>query len=1456
MSDVRRWKATDRRDEAEPSEPLETPLWSTLGVDAVPPQAAPPPRLDRYVLISELGRGGMGVVYRARDTLLGRDVALKLTRPGFGSRPEARTRHLREARACAQLDHPNVIDIFDIGEAQGQVWFAMRLLPGPTLAQRLARGGPLPPPEAARVAAQLARALHHAHSRGLVHRDVKPGNVLFDGDRPVLTDFGLVKLEDSDPLTRADQMLGTAAYMAPELLEQGPKAAGPMSDEYALAVLLYECLLGERPYAGRTPVEVLSSILDSPPLQPERRGAPPGLARICRRAMARNPKERFPDLEQMATALDQWADGAGPITISQDLARQLRERLRRQRRPLLVAAAAALLTLLALSGGALWLDARAEVRASESLDATWQRAGELLRAERGEEALALLQAFVQDERVAGTRARSRAWRLRAAILAELDRPEDGLLALGRAFALAEHPEEQRAALTDLAQRFADMDDLRRLQATLAVLEQEHAGAVEDEAISHLVGASLLGQRRFTEAAAHLSGPPARLAGALSHATLTELHGSQATPLVDPEGRRRLALLDADGETVRLLSADMALTSLSSATAWGRMVSLHGGDQPPELLLRGLPDCRRLSLVGDRLEDSPAGPCPALLGGVRADVDGDGVGEDYVGLDRRLARLDPGEAGRWTLSDPHPPTSAANGEVRDLEAIDLDGDGDDELLVGVGRWGTYDVRALDQRGGRLQLLARARLGDVEAITPVTLDEGPHLAALVYYGASPFDPSAFGEAGPHGEPGLHLLRWTGRAWERALRLPLPRSPDLSRPEGLPLSQPMGLELMAGDLDGDGQEEIIVGQAGSRTRVYQRGRGGWSEVTLDALFPLAALDLDGDGDDELLAADARDLGRVVILGAGADTPPSAASRSPRASAPPEALDRPAKRRWRRAEQLVSIGLPEAAIEHFRELARRGAGTLEEGHAWLRAAQLLEQQGALTEADRAFRAAANTPSLAPTAWEGAWRCARGELRLQEALDAAERRVALADPPPELLEDRLRLEHLLADEPLSIDLTEGPSSLLRVEDPMDVLWSAADQGLRVRAAGDSELLRVPLRRQGERVVVELSLSPLRLDWAAFLSVQLEATEPEATPVGLLYLSGYGGGGALHWAPSCGGSHRGRGFTNMDPARPPTGPIRLRFERLNETRRGVCGFERAQRNERAVFVHGDALPEGDVDLVVHMGSHAPGVVPVAEVLLHELRLVGFAPRSQPSTPLQRANEALLMGQPALALERLAGGGDLGSVAARFWAQAQLGDTAAAARSARALAAEGGSPEVLRRALVLSPRRSAQAIAAALGIEPYLALYHEAFRGVRQGLRARPAGAEELLRALGVIPELDREALELPPELGAAGLLDRAVAARHLGRPAEARADLQAAQAALEASPGAEGIGAQLTRLYLEQARASLDLQDHDAAVEALLDALAIAPDPQGTADRLQTRPEFKPLHHHPRWVEIEAARGL
>jgi serine/threonine protein kinase len=291
------------------------------------------PSVPGYEILAELGRGGMGVVYKARQTGLDRLVALKLIRDGALAGPQERARFRIEAEAAARVRHPNVVQVYEVGEHQGLPYFAMELVEGGSLDRHLA-GRPQPAPQAAELARTLALAVQHAHAQNVVHRDLKPANVLIgDGPpaarQPKITDFGLAKRLDSDSTswTQTGAVLGTAGYMAPEQAAGRAGEVGPAADVYALGAVLYELLTGRPPFRADTWARTVEQVLHDEPVPPTRShpGVPRELETVCLKCLEKEPGRRYASAQALADDLDRFLDGrpvaAVPISEEERLAR-------------------------------------------------------------------------------------------------------------------------------------------------------------------------------------------------------------------------------------------------------------------------------------------------------------------------------------------------------------------------------------------------------------------------------------------------------------------------------------------------------------------------------------------------------------------------------------------------------------------------------------------------------------------------------------------------------------------------------------------------------------------------------------------------------------------------------------------------------------------------------------------------------------------------------------------------------------------------------------------------------------------------------------------------------------------------------------------------------------------------------------------------------------------------------
>ncbi len=289
----------------------DTTEWPARG-DRATSDSPAPDELAGLEILEELGRGGMGVVYRARQKSVGRVVAVKRLIRGDAASAIDFNRFVAEAAAIAKLSHPHIVVVHDVGIDDGQPFIAMQYVEGTTLARRLA-AGPITSDEAARLLAPIARAVQHAHERGVLHRDLKPSNILIDRDgRPYLSDFGLAKRVEPDAsLTPTGVIVGTPSYMAPEQATGGRGAIGPASDVYSLGAILYQMLTGRAPFLAASPLDTILLLLEQDPVPPRvlNPRAHPDLEMIALKCLQKPPELRYASAGALADDLDAFLAG-------------------------------------------------------------------------------------------------------------------------------------------------------------------------------------------------------------------------------------------------------------------------------------------------------------------------------------------------------------------------------------------------------------------------------------------------------------------------------------------------------------------------------------------------------------------------------------------------------------------------------------------------------------------------------------------------------------------------------------------------------------------------------------------------------------------------------------------------------------------------------------------------------------------------------------------------------------------------------------------------------------------------------------------------------------------------------------------------------------------------------------------------------------------------------------------
>lgn len=371
-----------------------------------------------YELRAVLGRGGMGVVYRAFQRSLDREVALKLLSGGVWAAPEFVATLRSEARHAALLQHPNIVAVHEIGDCDGQIYYAMQLVEGPTLAERLQRNGPLAPREAAVLMRTIAEAVDYAHRQGMLHLDLKPGNLILGKDQvPRITDFGLARRVGADGLVDNERVSGTPGYMAPEQVQVHGQRLSAATDVWGLGAILYEALTGHQPFEGESPQAVVALVLAGTVRGPRRynENLPRDLEAICLRCLEKDPARRYRSARALADDLGRFIEErevrARPLNAAQHAWQWMR------REPRLAAVSG--LALVALLVGALvaareWR--RAEAHSQEARRSLWaqreESAWRLFEDSRGYAALASLAANLREQEAAGAAREAQRERLR------------------------------------------------------------------------------------------------------------------------------------------------------------------------------------------------------------------------------------------------------------------------------------------------------------------------------------------------------------------------------------------------------------------------------------------------------------------------------------------------------------------------------------------------------------------------------------------------------------------------------------------------------------------------------------------------------------------------------------------------------------------------------------------------------------------------------------------------------------------------------------------------------------------------------------------------------------------------------------------------------------------------------------------------------------------------------------
>ena len=883
----------------------------TLGEpDEEPAEWDIPAGLERYELIEELGRGGMGVVYRARDSELRRDVALKFLLLGAWASQAQLSRFKRELRASAGLSEPGAIRVLDGGVTKdGMPWYSMELVEGPNLEQVLQDRGALPPEEAARVVLELARTLHRLHERGMAHRDVKPANVMMTVEgHPVLTDFGLVAhlRADQASQTLTVDAVGTPAYMAPEQVTEDWRSIDWVKvDVFMLGLLLTELLTNRLPAMEFGGMRQTSEI-----------GGP--LGGVCARLLEPNPAHRYASAEALARDLELYL--SGDLKASSAITREFR-RIRRRYPYALSGALSVLLVVATLAAGTLIYrqvqDSRSEAAAMERLEAAWSRRERLLEEGRPDEAEATFRAFVDLVENEGRAAWAEAWMRRAAQLGERQNRER-LEMWATAYGASTTEAQRLRAAAGLLDAFRDAQDFAAMDVLVHELGPRLAQVVDDP---DEVWIELdLHRRRFDRALQRMGpdDPRRRLAEQLKH--------SVALGAVDDQGR---LVVPAECNHHRCWSSELPTPdpkNISQNTI--------------------LPDGRRIAW-----RDEPVTGLYDGRGGLLCELPGPRTwamawfdGRLVLARGGYMRKLQSVDLETCAIETVDPEGDALNSYSWELLSRDVNADGTDELVVAMGLPLGFGLRALDTEG---QVVAKTLFGSVVGMDPVKGADGvDRIAAVTRPSPSKF---VFPDGDHNGVPvGMHLLTPKGASFVLEESHPLPAVDEWWM---------VPRAIKAGDIDGDGLQDLVAyADRYERKEAWiwlQQDDASWVLVRIADVQESLPLQLDDDPQLEIVA----NVDSVpVALGMGSETTPALDVDLPTES------DRGGDAEVERTRSLERLGLTQVAAAQHERLARArlGEASMER---WAEAARLWEASERPDRARLAWQEAARMGL--PDAWE-----------------------------------------------------------------------------------------------------------------------------------------------------------------------------------------------------------------------------------------------------------------------------------------------------------------------------------------------------------------------------------------------------------------------------------------------------------------------------------------------------------
>ncbi len=1283
---------------------------------------APERRISRFELEGELGRGGMGVVYRVRDPALDRSVALKMLTGGAFASPQAQARFMEEARAAAALEHPGIVRVLEMGRIDDQPFFTMELVQGPSLEEILRRYGPLPAEEAARVGLQLARAIAFAHEAGIVHRDLKPGNLLLTGDGQArVTDFGLARSITTDrDLTATAQVLGTPAYMAPEAARAEPDIDWRRADQYGVGALIFAALTGRPPRGGASVAQALSEAMRGDSVSPRthRPDLPPLLDAIVCVAMHPEPGRRYASVAALADDLEAFLDGEPVSARPEGWAERGRRALRRHRR------ASGLTLLVAAAVGAALLqgplrDRRAEASREAAATADWASVSPRLEQAALEEAAAGLQAFAEAPEHRGTRAAAEAWLRYGDLLIAQPRPRGEVASRSMAHmaiwarALTESGDDRTraAALLRMAGSALEEGQLRDLRALVDALEALPEGTVApDELLPLALQVALY------------TGDQPRAIAAWDAASALGL--PIARRIADPRRARRFL------ESAERVGEALAPTLIGAPELPEPGLLLLAPEDPSRAVLLGLrPEVRELgalalevdhpNLAEVRWTDAGLVHRPGDRRTDRwGDLDGDGAPEGYrrSGLYLRgLSRLALTPAGYEERPAPIA-LDRVPSDITDLIIDDVDGDGQQELVLGLGAWWAYDLRVYAGGPEGLRLRARAHRNATHCLAtlPDPWGDGRLIASCESNHYS--NAATHGDERPEGPPSaVAVRRLEGDALVDVFAWTLPEGLD-------------ALHLLQADLDGDGREEIVgdlvaEDAAGLHYSIFALWAGAEAGEFSLSLIPglklVGAAELDGAPGEELLVAK-KGPGpehEVWIAGRGAGPLPARAGLAPQPEVPLLAggADDTA---LQDAALLHSAGLTDQAAELLMRSATRTGRAV---HALAAAAlwQLSErpdQRGAALE----FAAAGLSGALADEAWGRAIEAWLAAAAPDEALRVAERWRAAGGGPSGDLARRLEGWQRAGERTIQADLSREISPAWRVNAPLQLSLTGGQTRAHWLGVGQT-LAELPLVREQAPFAATMALTVEHREWASGATLALYDRD---TPLVTFNAGSVGAERAHTLVLSCRllGEREVKLKVPLFAGDFQPVPLRLRVAWSPEDQALTCGLEQVGGDAIWDTAAGVALG-GDLRLALTSGEAvAPGGLTTLRI--DQLELRGVRPGAPSEDPLHRANLALLKGEPAEALALL----PAEAIAERAVALASLRRPLEAVEALRAALGDSGSgaEAALPAMWRLHRELFAPLLRAATGEQEYARLFYRYWYAVLSGDRPTPAVQEALI----------------------------------------------------------------------------------------------------------------------------------